>query len=398
MPETVLKAPNYFDREFDLTERTTPVGGVPITIIGAAQKGPAFVPVTVGSYSDFEDKFGPVDPKMAGTYGVQKFLEAKGQEIASVNYIRVLGCGANSSSVEISDAKQYGIVTNAGMLVNWPRTGATTFLSGARQGTVQFLVAKHEVATNEAFGYPDFTNNNSYQVGGVASDQVNLVRAVLFTTSDARFMVLSGAVGSIFDRATFDAGTENYESAKVGTEGLLVNKFKLILSSSDGSSFASDDGLAGLKVFTASLDPSSNQYISKILNTNPENFASKKHLLYLHYPVDNEVAALSASNSTPTVAVLSGSANTNSLDVTWSDAFGWYNTRYTAAKSPYFISQPFGNVEYDLFYAEALDDGEYANSRYTLSNSNLLASTHPHTKYGPFSLLVTLFNDIDTDP
>ncbi len=398
MPETVLKAPNYFDREFDLTERTTPVGGVPITIIGAAQKGPAFVPVTVGSYSDFEDKFGPVDPKMAGTYGVQKFLEAKGQEIASVNYIRVLGCGANSSSVDIADTKQFGIVTNAGMLVNWPRTVATTFLSGARQGTVQFLVAKHEVATNEAFGYPDFTNNNSYQVGGVASDQVNLVRAVLFTTSDARFMVLSGAVGSIFDRATFDAGTENYESAKVGTEGLLANKFKLILSSSDGSSFASDDGLAGLKVFTASLDPSSNQYVGKILNTNPENFASKKHLLYLHYPVDNEVAALSASNSTPTVAVLSGSANTNSIDTTWSDAFGYYNARYTAAKSTYFISQPFGNVEYDLFYAEAMDDGEFANSRYKLSISNLLASTNPNTKYGTFSLLVRAFNDSDTDP
>ena len=47
MPETVLKAPNYFDREFDLTERTIPVGGTPATVIGGAEKGPAFVPVTL---------------------------------------------------------------------------------------------------------------------------------------------------------------------------------------------------------------------------------------------------------------------------------------------------------------------------------------------------------------
>jgi hypothetical protein len=399
MPETILKAPNYFDREFDLTERTIPIGGTPATIIGAAEKGPAFVPVTLGSYTDFANKFGNVSTKFVGTYGVQSFLNAKGSEIASVNYIRVLGCGANSSSVDISTTETEGTVANAGMQVIG---SGTVFASGALQGRVQFLVGNHYVQPNEAFGLPDFTNNNSYNVSGFSADNdtVNLVRAVLFTTPDARFLVLSGAVDSngVYDPTNYLAGNGTYEAAQVGTEGLMNGLFKLVLSSSDGSSFSSDDGVAGLQVFSASFNPTSNQYVGKILNTNPENFATAKHFLFLDYPVDAEVAALSASNSVATVAVLSGSSNQNSLGHTFSEAFGYFNTRYTAPKTPYFISQPFGGIEYDLFCIESRDDGEYANIKYKISISNLQASTNPTTKYGTFTLSVRVFNDSDSEP
>lgn len=393
MPETVLKAPNYFDREFDLTERTIPVGGVPATIIGGAEKGPAFVPISLGSYTDFDNKFGAVSPNHVGTYGVQKFLEAKGSELASVNYIRVLGCGANSTSTDIALTEEQGTVANAGMKVVGD---GTTFLSGALQGRVQFLVGQHNVQTNEAFGMPDFTNNQSYPAGTTA----NLVRAILFTTPDARFCVLSGTtdIGGVYDPTAAAAGLGTYEAAKVGTVGAMENLFKLVLSSSAGNTFASDDSVPGLKIYSASLDPSADQYIGKILNTNPLNFEEKKHLLYLHYSVDAEVAALAASDTTATVAVLSGSANTNQFGKTFSEAFGLFNTRYTAPKTPYFISQPFGGTEYDLFYLESRDDGEYANSKYKLSISNLQASTNPNTSYGSFSLLVRAFNDSDSDP
>jgi len=399
MPETILKAPNYFDREFDLTERTIPVGGTPATIIGGAEKGPAFVPITIGSYSDFSNKFGPVNSKYVGTYGVQKFLEAKGTEIASANYIRILGCGANSSSLDIFQTEVSGTVVNAGMQIVG---NGTVFASGALQGRPQFLVGKHFVQNNEVFGYPMFTNNNSYNVNGFTPDNdgVNLVRAVLFTTPDARFLVLSGAVdsGGVYDPAAVVAGNGTYEAAQVGTTGPMQGMFKLVLSSSVGSSFSSDDGIAGLQIFSASFDPDSDQYVGKILNTNPENFAEKKHVLYLDYAVDSQVATLSASNTVPTVAVLSGSGNVNSLGIEFGKVFGYFNTRYTAPKSPYFVSQPFGGIEYDLFYVESRDDGAYANSKYKISISNLLASTNPSTKYGSFTLSVRAFNDSDEQP
>ena len=271
-------------------------------------------------------------------------------------------------------------------------------VSGALQGVVQFLVGKHYLPTNEAFGYPMFTDNpTSYPLQ--SSDQVNLVRAVLFTTPDSKFIVLSGSTDAsgVYDQQTLVAGTNNYEAAQVGTEGVMAGHFKLVLSCSSGS-FAIDDGKAGIKVFSASLDPSSNQYIGKILNTNPENFEEKKHLLYLHYPVDTEIAVLSASNTVPTVAVLSGSDSTNSLGLKFKDVFGFYNTRYKSPKTPYFISQPFAGVEYDLFYAESLDDGEYASTKYKISITSLQASTNPNTDLGSFSLQVRAFDDTDAEP
>lgn len=399
MPETVLKAPNYFDREFDLTERTIPIGGTPATVIGGAERGPAFVPVTLGSYTDFTNKFGNVHPKFVGSYGAKAFLDAKGSELASVNYIRILGCGANSSSLDISATETEGTVTNAGMKVIG---NGTVFASGALQGRVQFLVGKHSVQTNEVFGMPDFTNNSSYNVSGFSpdNDTVNLVRAVLFTTPDSRFLVLSGAVdaGGVYNPTAYLSQLGTNEAAQVGTEGPMTNLFKLVLSCSIGSSFASDDGVAGLKIFSASLDPSSTQYVGKILNTNPEDFAVKKHLLYLDYAVDSQVAALSASNSVVTVAVLSGSSNANSFGHTFGEAFGYFNTRYTTPKTPYFISQPFGGIEYDLFYLESRDDGAFANSKYKISISNVQASTNPATKYGSFTLSVRAFNDTDAEP
>jgi hypothetical protein len=401
MPETVLKAPNYFDREFDLTERTIPVGGTPATVIGGAEKGPAFVPISLGSYTDFANKFGDVTSKYVGPYALQKFFEAKGTDLASCNYIRVLGCGANSSSVDISTTETEGTVVNAGMKVVGD---GTAFVSGALQGRVQFLVGKHFVQSNEAFGLPDFTNNDSFNVSGFTpdNDTVNLVRAVLFTTPDARFIVMSGAMDSTYDPTTLAAGTNNYESAQVGTTGLMQNLFKLALSSSDGSSFASDDGFAGLKIFSASLDPSSDKYVGKMLNTNPENFAEQKHLLYLEYPVDTTVAVLSTSytadNSAPTVAVVSGSSNQNSFGHTFGEAFGYFNTRYKTPKTPYFISQPIGGSEYDLFYVESRDDGEYANTKYKISIANLQLPTNGLTNYGTFTLYVRAFSDVDEEP
>ena len=395
MPETVLKAPNYFDREFDLTERTIPVGGVPATIIGAADRGPAFVPLSVGSYTDFQNRFGSLDPHLVGPYALQKYFESKGSELASCNYIRVLGCGANTTPTDISDTESYGIVNNAGMKVSGSGSPVANVLSGALSGRVQFLVANHSLPTNEAFGYPMFSENTSYPLA--SSDTVNLVRAVLFTTPDARFLVASGSTGVTYDPALVIAGTNNFEAAQAGVDGSLQGQFKLILSSSV-STFAKDDNLFGIKVYSASLDPSSDQYIGKILNTNPENFEEKKHVLYLHYPVDAEVAALATSNTVPTVAVLSGSSNVAAGPYTFGDAFGMYNTRYAAPKTPYFISQPFGDIEYDLFYVESLDDGDYANNKYKLSILNLAAPTNPSAKYGTFTLQVRAFGDSDIEP
>ena len=56
MAEQTFRSPGFFEREIDLTQRTVEIEGVPAGIIGTATQGPAFVPVTLGSFIDFERK------------------------------------------------------------------------------------------------------------------------------------------------------------------------------------------------------------------------------------------------------------------------------------------------------------------------------------------------------
>lgn len=387
MAEQILKSPGYYDREIDLSQRSVEPSGTPTTVIGASLRGPAFVPITLGSYNDFETKFGQLDPKFAGGYAIQQILAAKQSSV----FLRVLGAGSNTTSTHFENTRTKGIVNNAGMYFSSTTSGISS--DSRSKGSVQFIAAKHKVTASEAYAYPMFSDNESYDL---TSDYVHLVRAVIFTAHDTRIMVMN--TNDTFSNLMDDAATINNTSSDNE-----YRKFKLVISSSAGSSFASDDGYAGLRIYTASLDPSDNSYIGKLLNTDPEKFDEKKHLLYADFAVDAEVATVaSGAGNNGSVVVLSGSSNTSTTSgdtsLSFKDLFGRFNTRFTTPKTSYFISQPFGGTEHDLFYVESLDDGSAANTKYKISIQNLKASSDPRNDYGTFSLVVRDFYDTDLEP
>lgn len=386
MANTIERAPGYYDREIDQSARETEPVGVPATIIGPALKGPAFVPTTLGSYTDYKSKFGPLDSKFMAGYGVEKFLASR----QSAVFIRVLGMGANTTTTHFDTTRTQGTVVNAGMAISGSTVGGADL---RHKGSVQFITAKHKVSASEAFGFPMFSDNGSY---GMSGNYVNLVRAVIFTASDTRIMVMNtneAFTGSMDDAANIDDTSTN----------VTYRKFKLAISSSAGSSFAADDGFAGVKIFTASLNPSDSDYVGKLLNTNPENFETAKHLLYADFAVDAEVATVaSGSGNNGSIVVASGSINTSAnsgnTSLSFREAFGKYDTRYTAPKTPWFISQPFGSTEYNLFHFESIDDGAYANDKFKISIAGLKASADPRNDFGTFTVVVRDFNDTDLNP
>ena len=385
MPEQVFRAPGFYDREIDLSTKTAAPLGVPYAIVGGAEKGPAFVPVSLGSKDDFTVKFGPQNPKYAGTYGANKVLDNRD----SIIYLRVLGAGANTLSADFETTRTAGTVKNAGMKLVSSVVGGG---DNRHRGAVQFIAAKHVVTASEAFGYPMFTDNDSYTL---AANAAYLTRGVLFTTADARGMIMdtNEAWGSsLDDAATIDDTSTN----------ATYRKFKFAISSSAGSAWASTDGFSGVRIYTASLDPTNSDYIGKVLNTDPERFETEKHVLYADFAVDAELASVaSGSGNNNSVVLLSGSSVVSTTSgvpgQSFRDAFGRFDVRYRTPKTTNFISQPFGSTEYDLFSVEALDDGDYANKKYKISISNLRASTDPRNPYGTFALLVRNFNDTDLD-
>lgn len=378
MAEQTFKAPNFYEREIDLSAPSTtgPVG-VPAAVIGTSNKGPAFVPVTVANFDEFTQVFGGLDPKQFGPYAVNEFLKHR----SALTYIRVLGAGANYTDSDLDNTLSYGYVRNAGFKL----PGASPAVTGdvRHTGLVQFLVANHTLESNGSIGMPMFDDNDT--VAGQST--VNLVRGLIMTPSTSRVMVLSSSTTT----STFGPSTADDTSADAS------GKFKIVISSSLGSSFSTTDGASGIKILTASFDPSDKDYFAKVLNRDPDKFVQEQHYLHGDFAVDVNVASV---RNQGTVAILSGSSNTTSLgdNKTFREVFGRYDARYSAPQTTYFISQPFGKTEYDLFKFEALDDGEYANSLYKISISNVKASTNPANKFGTFNVQIRDWNDTDTNP
>ena len=375
--EQTFRSPNYYDREIDISAPQTrgPIG-TPAGVIGTSNKGPAFVPITVANFDEFITTFGNLDAKKFGPYAVNEFLKHR----ASLTYLKVLGAGANSTDGDIATTLAIGRVKNAGFYLDG--NAAAHDSKGRHNGAVQFLVARHSLQANEAFGMPMFTDNSSFS-GGFA----NLVRGVVLLASGARMMILDGNESAV---GAFTAALPDDLATPVG------GKFKLVISSTLGNGFVNTDNNPGVKIYTASFDPTSADYFAKVLNSDPEQLVTYQHVLYADFAVDDEIATVVS------VAVLSGSTSTSSTSgdtsLAMRKAYGAYDTRYTTPKSTMFISQPFGASEYDLFSFEALDDGEFANKLYKISISNLKASLDDANRYGSFTVQIRDWTDTDQNP
>ena len=385
MAEVTYRSPGFFESEIDLSI-TTPgeVTATPAGVIGPTPIGPAFVPVTVASLSQFRDRFfGSDDERNNSYFAGQEFF----RNGSALTFLRTLGAGANSTSTDIYATQGQGTVKGAGFVIK----GSAPAVDPRAQGAVQLLVAKHIVTASTDDSYPVFFDNDSFSISTGADGTANLLRGVLFFPTGTRGQILD------YNQAYSPSNVSN-DSAKIQTDTTQIDyrSFKLVISSS-ATGFGTTDGYTGIKIYTASLDPNSANYISNVLNTSPELFQTHQHLLYLDFPVEDALATVSGDNDS--VGLLSGSANTSSTSglssLSFLDAFGRYDTRYRPARTTTFISQPYAGVEYDLFHFETIADGASANNQFKISIANMRRSTDPQDPYGTFDVLVRAFNDTD---
>ena len=381
MAEQTFRSPGFYEQEIELVAGAQQPVGVPGGVIGTAQKGPAFVPVTLANMTDFTARFGDLDPQRFAPYAVNEFLKHK----QALTFVRVLGAGANSNLSDINTTISQGTVKNAGFKIT---PVASTAVATVNDSAVQFIAARHYISASsagptESEGFPIFTDNPSFSVEYAGGTTVNLIRGAIFPAAGTRIQVApyDGTYSPL--ALTASLGPES------NVDG-LARRFKIIISSSAGASFDNDDGFDGVRILTASLDPNDDAYITRVLNTDPDLFATKKHLLYLDFPVEKELAPVQTGSAVtePTVLILSGNSN-------WQTKYGRYDTRFTTPRTPSFISQPFGAYEYDLFHFETISDGEYANDKLKVSISNIQASTDPDQPYGTFDVTLRQFGDDD---
>jgi phage tail sheath protein FI len=400
--------------------------GVPAGVIGTSLKGQAFVPVTVAVFSDFTAKFGPTDGIKFGPLAASEWL----RNAQALTYLKVLGVGDGTARM--------GSPSNAVIKVN-----AQT---GLPQGAGDVNEAGFTVGENEPDAADGTLNVNPYaNLGGPAGRTyflgcfmsesnstvlsqaglqvagqnvaVPIVRGVIMAASGVVLTLSSAVAPSVVPASSLVATNGIANGSALGDAvllqgGLAKQDFVLLLN-----------GLQGINplypnVITASFDLTSPNYFPNVLNTDPYNIEQAGHYVYAFWELHPSTAAITGSGvvagafgAGSAVAPAAGKERISFLltgssqrdNVTGSAAqyvpdYEDFRDRFSAAQSPWVVSQPFGGKPHNLFRIHALDDGTGVSTLYKLSIENLALSTDSSDLYGTFDLVVRQWTDNDSAP
>lgn len=401
MPELTYKSAGVSNREIDLSGPTTagPVG-TPAGVIGTAVKGPAFVPVTVASLTDFTTVFGSIDSTKFGMLAAREWL----RNATALTYTRVLGAGDGTRRT--SSGVNAGKVANAGFVVGNQQVQANGVVGknphayeNGPLGRTYFIGA----FMSESLGSTYFSKT------GIQKDNqaVPIIRGVL--------LAASGVVPKL--SSSFHGNSEYTRSAANSTvRGLITGSvgegqtFVLVLNGHNHS----DQYNAFI---TASFDVDSPSYFARKLNTDPLQYEKSGHLLYAHYDIHPAIAVVTGTGvhtegyyegqsdsqnftgdarRSELAFILSSSLTQNSGSTSIPN-FEGFEDRFRTAFSPFVVTQTIGGSPRDLFRIHTLNDGETPTTEVKITIMNL---TKPlsNTAYGTFDLLVRDFNDTDENP
>lgn len=209
MAELIFKSPGVSSREIDLSapsQRTRPTG-VPAGVIGTANEGPAFIPVTVSSFSEFVNVFGPSDGEKFGPVAVSQWLK----NAQACTYVRILGIGDGKKRNSAT-----GVVNRAG-----------------------FFVGDQGIQSNGRLG------NNSYAVHGGSG-----------TTKGRTYFL--GCLMSESNGSTIfsEAGIQSADKSLSKIEGGLTGSNSWLLAGIDGHRVILSDGI---RAYTGSISKTVNQ-------------------------------------------------------------------------------------------------------------------------------------------
>ena len=396
MAELIFKSAGVSSREIDLSfpTQTAPVG-VPAGVIGTSNEGPAFVPVTVSNFSEFQNIFGASDGSKFGPLAVNQWL----QSAQSCTFIRVLGAGDGKKR-----STSTGVVNRAGFFVG-----------------DQIIQNDGNVLNNtfaySATGQPQI-KGRTYFLGCFMSESAG---STIFSTAGIQSNVTGSAIlrGVIMapSGVVIHLGNHNRQEAPSSTVTAIEDSTKLIGRKGffTGSVETSSQNFIMLlnghknttaypNIITASFNKTSPNYFANKLNTDPDKIEQSGHLLYSYYNVAPAYADVTgegilsgtytaaAGSSYKEVAFLltSSLGRETSSPTSTVPLYEDFRDRFKYASSPFIISQ---SPNTNLFKIHALSAGAAANTKYKISIENITrnnASTYP-----TFDLIVRDFYDSD---
>lgn len=230
-------SPGIYTKETDLTYASKSLGITTLGLVGETVKGPAFQPITIENWRQYQQYFGGTNtekyrgsqyPKYELPYIAQSYLKQSNQ----LEVCRVLGLsGVNAGPAWIVTAKKNGGGTYDNMVV-------LVLRSRGEHKKAAFL--RHPTADDKANGIC----NDVYEYDGI---------------------VYYASAVSLAASKTLDFGNECSPSATTSTGDFKVNvnnygRFTIVVTTNTGAT----------KKYSVSLNPGEKNYITNVLGTNPE--------------------------------------------------------------------------------------------------------------------------------
>jgi len=422
MAELTFKSPGVSTKEIDLSGPTAIMPtGVPAGVVGTANQGPAFVPVTVATFADFMTYFGKTDGEKFGPLAMYEWMK----NANAGTYLRVLGCGDGKKrlSSDGSDAKgqtiQAGGVKNAGFIVGSRQVNDATGLVGVNKYAKKFSGEGGMPGRSFLLGALMSESNGSRyfsDAGLQNSGSQPILRGLLMAASG----VLPGLSGTFAPNASTASAGPTAASFDAGQDGgyylgsIACGDKTLDLGSTSSGIEDSYNFVILLNghihteeypnTITASLNPEKANYISKVFNTDPTKLDKAGHVLYSHYDIFTAQAVITGSG-----VVASGSAHCHgaeeavflvtssmgrNLGSTSKPNYENFSDRFQYAWSPSVISQKIGGKNKNLFTVHCQDAGAFTNKNLKISIENVRKSKLDDD-YGQFDLIVRKFGDGD---
>jgi len=397
MAELTFKSAGVSTREIDLSG-PTPTGptGVPAGIVGTANEGPAFVPLTFATYGQYKLTFGASDGEKFGPIAANEWLK----NAQALTYVRVLGAGNGRER-----SSSTGNVTNAGFVV------------GERQPQLSGIKGNNPYANTGGQG-----EGRTYFLGCFMSESAGstvlsdagiqtsvtssaILRGVVLAPSGV-VLSLSGNIGGTNTAPSAAANSSTVKGFTTGSVSLLGGGSTFVMFM---NGYKATD--ASPSYITASFDMYAPDYFANVLNTDPLKTEEKGHLLYGYYDIHPTLAVVTGAgvikagayqnNEEPVAFILSSSVGrigrgesvgAGNDDVPVYESF---EDRFSNAVSPFVISQKFGASPYNLFKIETLSDGSGITNKFKFSIENIVKSNSSTDKFGTFDIVLRDFYDSD---
>tara|TARA_R110002074_G_scaffold251741_4_gene423342 strand:+ start:12084 stop:15035 length:2952 start_codon:yes stop_codon:yes gene_type:complete len=388
-------SPGIFLNEIDNSQIPQEPEAVGPAIIGRSRFGPAMTPIRVDSFTDYLNMYGRPIPGNGGadyragnfqgpTYGpyaAQAYLAAG---VSPVNYVRLLG------------------VSNPNATSTDAQAGFTTKRYSAGTPTTVDYGSTIKGGSLGLFIWP--SGSTSHVVSGSLA-------AVFYLCT-----------GSIVLTSSVNSGTNSIVKFGSSTSDVSTTDFTVMISSNElvtGAPAVELDSTA--KRFTFNFNRDSNNFIRKVLNTNPiltndgvtdvSTLKKKEDLYWLGETYETTLSEIVSSRPTYYAALLplelrDGTALNSYHEMRFGSSFE-SDSNVVEAKTGWFFSQDLssntGSYDYGdmpaLFRFVGLDAGEYPSKSLKVSIEGIKASPNPDVEpFGSFSVVVRRINDTDNRP